>query len=202
MAKIIQVVHDGQETCNRDEFSQLCFEIASGLRFFKKFWFKKIIFFSSKSGEKESNEELEDIIKLVESIRLGKAEKSQQLSIISRTISQIRKVKNGEENLTELAFLLQACRGTIKPFLKSILTRQISVWSVVLKILLENQNFNCFNIKSDPADYHKGASFIWRHNDEAVRIVSRALFAHSELSRDAVRAAFPRTSRLPSLPLK
>ena len=69
--------------------------------------------FSPKSGETENNEELEDIIKLVDSIRLGNAEKSQQMSIISRTISQVRKVKNNpdEANTTELAFLLQACRG-------------------------------------------------------------------------------------------
>lgn len=66
-------------------------------------------------GENETqNEELEDIIKLVDNIRIGKADKSQQMSIISRTISQIRKVKNDpdEEKVTELAFLLQACRGT------------------------------------------------------------------------------------------
>ena len=49
----------------------------------------------------------------MDNIRIGKAEKSQQMSIISRTISQIRKVKNDpdEEKVTELAFLLQACRG-------------------------------------------------------------------------------------------
>jgi hypothetical protein len=35
------------------------------------------------------------------------------MAIISRTISQVRKVKNDpdEEKITELAFLLQACRG-------------------------------------------------------------------------------------------
>ena len=77
-------------------------------------------------GENETqNEELEDIIKLVDNIRIGKADKSQQMSIISRTISQIRKVKNDpdEEKVTELAFLLQACRGTWYKYPVCLLTR-------------------------------------------------------------------------------
>ena len=32
VSQIIQVVQNGQESANREEFSRLCFEIASGLR--------------------------------------------------------------------------------------------------------------------------------------------------------------------------
>ena len=55
----------------------------------------------------------EDIIKLVDNIRLGKAEMNQQLAVISRCRSLVRKIKeeSDEHVLTELAFVLQACRG-------------------------------------------------------------------------------------------
>ena len=50
---------------------------------------------------------------MVDNIRLGKAEMNQQLAVISRCTSLVRKIKeeSDEHVLTELAFVLQACRG-------------------------------------------------------------------------------------------
>lgn len=68
------------------------------------------IFFNEKKTE---SDELQDIIRLIDNIRNGQAEPSQELSIVSRTLQLIRLIKTQREeaNITELAFLLQACRG-------------------------------------------------------------------------------------------
>ena len=67
-------------------------------------------FFNEKKTE---SDELQDIIRLIDNIRNGQAEPSQELSIVSRTLQLIRLIKTQREeaNITELAFLLQACRG-------------------------------------------------------------------------------------------
>ena len=67
--------------------------------------------FSNES--KTDQDSYEDIIKLVENIRLGKAAINQQLAVISRCTSLIRKIReeSDEHLLTEVAFVLQACRG-------------------------------------------------------------------------------------------
>ena len=63
--------------------------------------------------KKTESDELQDIIRLIDNIRNGQAEPSQELSIVSRTLQLIRLIKTQREeaNITELAFLLQACRG-------------------------------------------------------------------------------------------
>ena len=65
------------------------------------------------NDKKTESDELQDIIRLIDNIRNGQAEPSQELSIVSRTLQLIRLIKTQREeaNITELAFLLQACRG-------------------------------------------------------------------------------------------
>ena len=67
--------------------------------------------------KKTESDELQDIIRLIDNIRNGQAEPSQELSIVSRTLQLIRLIKTQREeaNITELAFLLQACRGKFEP---------------------------------------------------------------------------------------
>ena len=71
------------------------------------------IFAKTFNDKKTESDELQDIIRLIDNIRNGQAEPSQELSIVSRTLQLIRLIKTQREeaNITELAFLLQACRG-------------------------------------------------------------------------------------------
>ena len=75
--------------------------------------FYVVVVLSNNSTLKTESDELQDIIRLIDNIRSGQAEASQELSIVSRTLQLIRGVKSNREeaNVTELAFLLQACRG-------------------------------------------------------------------------------------------
>ena len=101
--QLIALLQQGQETRDRDEFSRQCFEIGAGLN----------------KSENEVNgsesDELEDIIRLIESIRQGSAESTQKLAIVTRTLTLIRTMvkasSSDEKNVTEMAYLLQACRG-------------------------------------------------------------------------------------------
>ena len=59
-------------------------------------------------------DEIEDIIRLIEHIRNGSADGSQKLAIVTRTLALIRTIKQNpqdEKSVTEMAYLLQACRG-------------------------------------------------------------------------------------------
>ena len=88
--------------------------MASGIRWESDFYDLKLTKLSNESRNDQNA--YEDIIKLVDNIRLGKAEINQQLAVISRCRSLVRKIKeeSDEHVLTELAFVLQACRGKIK----------------------------------------------------------------------------------------
>jgi hypothetical protein len=103
---MIEIIQTGQDQNSRGEFSRQCFEIGSGL--------------TSDSDVKTESDELQDIIRLIDNIRNGQAEPSQELSIVSRTLQLIRLIKTQREeaNITELAFLLQACRAILQSIIK------------------------------------------------------------------------------------
>ena len=85
---------------------------------------------------------------MIESIRNGAAERSQKLSIVSRTVQLTKQIKSAtdESSQTELAFLLQACRGIIE--LVQLNNRSvIYIIAILQSIIKEKQSSNNIMVK-------------------------------------------------------
>ena len=74
---------------------------------------------------------------MIEKIRNGEADGSQKLAIVTRTIQLIRSIKQNprdEKSVTEMAFLLQACRGKFFEF-----SLNLKLFSAILQSIIKDR---------------------------------------------------------------